>query len=367
MEGRPFRIPPVRTPLTAGRLATKCPSPGTESIPMLLTDVTYHLPHDEQVDAYLDHLRARGRQTTAITTAQVLATYARLLHRERSGTTPTTATSADLIAYRTTLATPAASLVGRTMALATQATHLAVVRSFHRWLRDRHLSVLDAAPFLPLPRIDQRTVQKEYLSQQEAQALLAMAQRMAVQYPVGSLRYAGGLRDAAAIAIALATGRRRTGLCALAVTDVDLDRGELRVAWEKGCSGRVLPLARWAVRLVAEYLAAGRPVLLRGQRCLALFLGSEQGPFTAVAFDHRLDAIMAETRAANPDLTDLSGKRISSHSLRVTCARLLFSRGCPIRTVNEILLHTKLSTTAAYTPIPVREQRRALLASHPRV
>ncbi len=68
----------------------------------------------------------------------------------------------------------------------------------------------------------------------------------------------------------------------------------------------------------------------------------------------------------NRDLTDLPGKRVTWHSLRVSFAGLLFSNGCDIRSVSELLLHRLLSTTAAYTPIPVDDLRRVFRTAHPR-
>jgi len=50
----------------------------------------------------------------------------------------------------------------------------------------------------------------------------------------------------------------------------------------------------------------------------------------------------------------------------VTFARTLFAGGCPIRSINELMLHQKLTTTAAYTPIPLAEMRRVLRRCHPR-
>lgn len=324
------------------------------------------MPDDPAIVAYLDHLRATGRASTAGSNVLVLETYQRLLLLHRSDATPTTATAADLMAYREALATPTASLVGRQLALTTQATHLATVRSFYHWLRRRGLSLLDPDPYLPLPRISRRTVQKDYLSTQEAQALLDTGAALVGQAAAGSWERALALRDLAAVALALATGRRRSGLCDLRLTDVDAVRRELRVEREKGRAGRVLPVASWAIALVVAYVREARPVLLAGTESSALLIGSSAQPLSPTAFDHRLDALVAATRAAHPDLVEFAGKRISSHSLRVTTARLLFANGCPIRSVNEILLHQKLSTTAAYTPIPIEEMRRVLLEAHPR-
>jgi len=50
----------------------------------------------------------------------------------------------------------------------------------------------------------------------------------------------------------------------------------------------------------------------------------------------------------------------------VTFATLLFSNDCPIRSVNELMLHRSLSTTAKYTPIPIEDMRRVWMKAHPR-
>ena len=75
---------------------------------------------------------------------------------------------------------------------------------------------------------------------------------------------------------------------------------------------------------------------------------------------------MARTIAANSDLTDLPRKTITWHSLRVSFATLLFSNGCPIRSVNELMLHRCLSTTARYTPIPIEDMQVVWRTAHPR-
>jgi site-specific recombinase XerD len=328
------------------------------------------LPEDPTIAAYLNHLRAAGKDGTAESVAFVLATYRRLLHRERPGATPSSAIATDLMAYRVTISTTAASSGPRPLSLSTQARHLASVRGYHDWLRRRGLSLLDAAQYLPFPRLDQRIVRKDYLSTQEAQALLETAGARVEHAERGTKPWAKALRDLTAVALALASGRRRSGLCALRVTDLDLDRGEMRVEREKGRAGRVLPLAAWAIDIARVYIEQARPLLLRGRRgvqdCPELLIGTPGNPYTVATYRRHLRELVAETIAANPDLTELTRKSVTTHSLRVTTARLLFSNGCPIRSVNEILLHRKLSTTAAYTPIPTEELRRVLVAAHPR-
>ncbi len=51
----------------------------------------------------------------------------------------------------------------------------------------------------------------------------------------------------------------------------DVTRAEVRVAWEKGKTGRVLPVAAWAMSLVAHYIQQARPLILNGRESEALF------------------------------------------------------------------------------------------------
>jgi len=314
--------------------------------------------------AYLDHLHAQGRTSTARVVKPVLEQYETFLaNRHR---TPLTATAEDLGAYRLFLASPAAAIAGTPLALSTQATRLATVKGYHRFLRRRGLVIHDATAGLVLPRLHRRTVRKSWLDQQEAQALLTTAGNLVAAEPVGSWSWAIALRDLAVVALALATGRRRSGLVGLDLCDFDATEGEIRVAWEKGRSGRVLPVAAWAVAIVTAYRDRARPVILAGRPSEALFVGEHSDRYAVETYAGLLHRLHAATCAAHPDLADLPAKRLTSHSLRVTFARTLFANGCGIRSINGLMLHQKLSTTAAYTPIPLEELRRVLRSAHPR-
>lgn len=319
---------------------------------------------DPQVQAYLDHLTSQGRTSTARSVRVILDQYAGYI--ETRDRTSLTATAEDLGAYRLFLASRAASKTGQPLALSTQGTRIAVVKGFHRFLRRRGLVIHDVSTCLELPRISRRVVRKDWLDQQEAQALLSTAADRATAQPTGSLPWACALRDLAVVALALATGRRRSGLVGLDLRDFDAGEREIRVEWEKGRPGRVLPVAAWAVAIVVAYRDRARPIILDGRDSPALFVGEHSERYPVETYAGLLTRLHSATCAAHPDLRALPRKRLTSHSLRVTFARTLFSNGCGIRSINELLLHEKLSTTAAYTPIPLEELRRVLRAAHPR-
>jgi len=322
---------------------------------------------DPMVDDYLVYLRSQGRDSTARINEIVLRKYVGFLARHQEKIVhPSTPV---LDAYRLHLTTPEATHFGKKpYDHATQATHMTVVRSFYRWLRVRKLIVGDPVRDLRMPLRPgaSRIVRKDYLDQQEAQAFLdTMAALVAVEQK-GTVARGRAMRDFAMIAVAIATGRRRAGLCGLRLADVDLDRGELRVEREKGKVGRVLPMPGWAVKILRIYVVLSRPLVLQGRNLPWLFVGTVGEQVSHEAFAALVRRVHDITCQMNPDLRDLPHKHITTHGLRVTCARLLFANGCPIRSINEILLHANLSTTARYTPIPVEELRRVLATSHPR-
>ena len=131
--------------------------------------------------------------------------------------------------------------------------------------------------------------------------------------------------------------------------------------------GRVLPVAAWAMEVVRWYLRDARPVLVRGQDTPWLFVdGSGCNPIGVQVLAAGLKKLVAETIVANPDLEELREKSISFHSLRVSFATLLFQNGCDLRSVNELLLHKSLATSAKYTPIPIEDMRSIFRTAHPR-
>jgi len=96
-----------------------------------------------------------------------------------------------------------------------------------------------------------------------------------------------------------------------------------------------------------------------------LFISKKNGRITHQTDDY-LPVLHRQSCDENPDLTELPDKILTMHGLRVTFAKLLFNGGCNIRSVNELMLHELLSTTAYYTPLKLEELRSACRLAHPR-
>jgi len=215
--------------------------------------------------------------------------------------------------------------------------------------------------------VPSRVVLHQHLSLQEAIAVVQTQAQAVSGTPPATIAWARRLRLLAAVCLGLATGRRISGLIGMQVADLDLDHAELRVPREKGRVGRVLPVAAWAITVVQTSLREARPLLLSTTDVPWLLVGSgDHGRLTRGALGDALEQLITQTATSNPDLADLSGKTITWHSLRVSFATLLFSNGCPIRSVNELMLHRSLSTTARYTPIPIEDMQQIWRTAHPR-
>ena len=167
------------------------------------------------------------------------------------------------------------------------------------------------------------------------------------------------LRDRALFETLYAAGLRISELAALAVADVDLGRGEVRVLG-KGRKERISLLGGPARAALRAYLADARPVLLAaraGRDDGRVFLNAAGGPLGERGLRYRFERQAA--RAGLPPGTH-------PHALRHSFASHLLDGGADLRVVQELLGHASLATTQVYTHVAPARLRTAYLAAHPR-
>jgi integrase/recombinase XerD len=220
----------------------------------------------------------------------------------------------------------------------------ASLRSFYRHLRREELVVEDPTAALTAPRRGRKLPQ--VLSHGEVNRLLAQ--------PRGSERAA--LRDRAVLELMYASGLRASEAIGLEVTDVDLERGFVRPRG-KGSKERIVPLGRQAAAAVRQYLRSGRPELVGSRSEPKLFVNMRGKGLTRQGL---YKIIQRHARAAG-----LDGK-MSPHTLRHTFATHLLSGGCDLRSVQEMLGHSDISTTQLYTHLSGEEIKEVYFRAHPR-
>jgi site-specific recombinase XerD len=215
----------------------------------------------------------------------------------------------------------------RKLAPATIARKLAAVRAFLRHALGKE-RVPDAsfAPRRPLRLPDAPRPQEVdgELDALDGHAPLAIRNRTLVE-----LVYSAGLRSQEAVDLDLA--------------DVDFDQ-ELVHVRGKGGKVRVVPLGEEASLALAVYLRDVRPQLARGAEN-ALFLSAN---------GRRLDTSTLRRLLPHP------------HRLRHAFATHLLEGGADLRTIQELLGHSSLSTTQMYSHVDARRLRKVYDRSHPR-
>ena len=301
---------------------------------------------DAALDAFRHHIEAE-RGLSPHTVRAYLGDVAALLeHAAAAGTTG----PADLGvgALRAWLA----EQHGRGQARASLARRAAAARAFTAFAHARGLMPADPGPLLGMPRIPRRL--PEVLRQDQVAAVLAAG---ATGAPVGSGQDAAlALRDTAIVELLYATGIRVSELCGLELGDLDEGRRTVRVLG-KGNRERTVPAGIPAVKAVAAWARSGRPVLVTPRSGHALFLGARGG---------RLDPRTAR-RVVHASLAAVPGTPDSGpHGLRHAAATHLLEGGADLRSVQEILGHSSLTSTQIYTHVSIERLQSAYRQAHPR-
>lgn len=164
------------------------------------------------------------------------------------------------------------------------------------------------------------------------------------------------LRDLAIVEILYGSGIRVSELTGLNLEDIDRDRNTLRVIG-KGNKERIVPIGIPAMKAVDQWINEGRYKLSDDATERALFLGAR-----GKRIDQRV------VREIVYDATQALGnnKRLGPHALRHSAATHLLEGGADLRTVQEILGHSSLSTTQIYTHVSEERIKKAYDQAHPR-
>lgn len=165
------------------------------------------------------------------------------------------------------------------------------------------------------------------------------------------------LRDRALLELLYGTGARISEAVGLAVDDIDTARNAT-ILRGKGNRERIVPLGRYALQAVDNYLVRARPGLaVAGRGTPMLFLNARGGPLSRQSAWAILRTVAARA--------GLSG-RISPHTLRHSFATHLLDGGADVRVVQELLGHASVATTQVYTLVTVEHLREVYATAHPR-
>ena len=228
----------------------------------------------------------------------------------------------------------------------TQIIKLSSVTCFYRVLVTAGLLLFNPAADIELPRRGQR-LPSDILSKKDMRKILAA--------PDTSTVY--GYRDRTLLEVLYSTGVRTAELCALTVSNVDLDEGFLQVLEGKGLKDRTVPLGEIACKYLAEYIKTVRPHLVRHKSGDTLFLTRSGRSFDRSCIHKKLKSYAAKCKLE---------KNVTARSFRTTAATDMLRGKANIRQIQEMLGHRSLSTTQIYARVVRDDLKKEHQKTHPR-
>lgn len=264
------------------------------------------------VKKYLDYLAGHGIYDIEKTTGSTVMTY--LVELKNEGMAPSSANRS-----------------------------LSSIRAFYTFVTDGGRKMPDPTRAVRTPHTDRRA--PRVLTPQEAERLLSAPDPDTPK----------GIRDRAMLELLYAGGLRVSELVRLDTDDVSLEKGFVRCGG--GSAERVLPLGRPAAGALERYLAESRPVLCADEGERALFLSCSGTRMTRQGF-WKLLKVCKERARISSDITP--------HTLRHSFAAHMLENGADVAAVSELLGHSDISTTRAYSRLISPRAKEVYYKTHPR-
>lgn len=233
---------------------------------------------------------------------------------------------------------------GKPQCTSTQVAQLSSLRTWVRWMLRNH--IISDDPFLNIefPKVAYRLPQ--VLNIRDAELVL--------QQP--SLKTLTGIRDRAILETFYSTGVRRSELVQLKLHDLDWPRELLFIRQGKGRKDRVIPIGERALGWIDRYLWQVRPKLTGPLVGSTVFLTFSGRPFT---LNHLSGLARSYIQKVRPE------SRGACHVFRHTMATLMLEGGADIRFIQQMLGHSKLSTTQIYAHVSIRALKEVHTRTHP--
>ncbi len=224
------------------------------------------------------------------------------------------------------------------------ARNLSAIKSFYRFLIRERILKKDPSSTIESPKLWKKV--PEILHPKEVDKLLSEP----------NIRNPKGLRDKAILELMYATGLRVSEVSSLLLGNLNLEVGFLRVLG-KGRKERIVPFGKKSAHFLSRYIQESRPKILKDHKSQHLFISSYKRKLSRQSIWKMIKFYLKKARVR---------KDVYPHTLRHSFATHLLEGGADLRSVQEMLGHSSISTTQIYTHINRARLKEIHQKFHPR-
>ena len=220
---------------------------------------------------------------------------------------------------------------------------IASMRAFFQYLEKKGEVKENPADNLKPPKIEKKPPQ--ILGVEEVEKLLLQPDKDTAK----------GMRDSAMLELLYATGMRVSELIGLRMNDINLSMCYLTCIDRK--TERIIPFGNTAKKALTRYLEKARPQLVKDAPVDYVFTNCSGSQISRQGFWKVLKGYAAEA-GIKADITP--------HTLRHSFATHMIQNGADLKSLQEMLGHSDISTTQMYVDISLSHIRDVYAKSHPR-
>ena len=220
--------------------------------------------------------------------------------------------------------------------------NISTLKSFYKYLKINNKITIN-----PMDQINNPKTKKalpKVLSEEEINNLLDIKLKTNFDY-----------RNKAMLELMYSSGLRVSELINLNLNDIDLDNDTVKI-FGKGSKERIIPLNDYAKEALKEYITVHRKELFKHGENNYLFLNNHGNKMTRQGFFKILQKIAREKNIKT---------ELSPHTLRHSFATHLLKYGADLRSIQELLGHSDISSTQIYTHITNEKLEKNYKEYHP--
>lgn len=292
---------------------------------------------EQEINAFITYLHnvKKMSQNTELSYKRDLSKLCRYM-QEQGITSPASITATNLNSY-------ILYLEKNKFSAATISRNIACIKTFYHYLYKEGKVKADVSDTLKAPKVEKKI--PEIMTTKEVVRLL--------EQPKGN--GPKDIRDKAMLELLYATGIRVSELISLSIDDVNMQMGF--IVCHDANKERVIPFGHEAKASLQKYLDTARDSMLEDKKSNILFVNCSGQPMSRQGF-WKLIKYYAKKAGIEADITP--------HTLRHSFAAHLVENGADLRSVQEMLGHSDISTTQVYATMNHSRIRDVYSKAHPR-